>query len=256
MAESLAGKSESRWWEYYVLRYFVGTVVGAIAIVFLVKLPDSPLRGFPLIGELSSLQVKDMPALIVIALGAFGFTYCYIASTPMLLLHATRAQLGLSPLRLRWRFWLPTSVAIICLHRVMVWGLSIRWWSSRSFGALVFLIVVGVQLAIVVDAHRDRFNRVTSFYEHLAQARGRESQSVVEYVESYRHLREHGNACAILALEFTLALVLFSARELCLALVAVILWLFPSTYAWFIGSLLEAGSNWRDWPDDGQRGRN
>ena len=237
MAESLAAKGAGRWWEYYGLRYFVGTVAGAIAIVFLGRSPDSPLSrsGFPCFNDLSSLGIKE-----VTALAALGLAYCYIASAPMLLLHATRAQLGLSPLRFRWRFWARTIVAIVCFELVVI-----GWWSDRWFGALLFLTVFVVQAALIIDAHRDRFRTITLFYDQLAQARGKDNPAVGEYVESYRHLREHGNACAILVLEFVLAFVLVSAREPYLAAWAVTFWLLPSTYAWVIGSLLEASENWR-----------
>jgi len=208
----------ARWWEYYVLRYFVGTVVGAIAAVYLTKLADSPFHGhdFPSLDDLGS------PALKIAVLGALGFAFCYIASTPMLMIHSTRAQFGLNPLGARWRFWAFTALLIAMVHGAMVLVLSLKWWGGRSLGALVFLVVVGIQVALIVDAHRNRFKAIRSFYWDLAQARAKavannagpnNPGAVREYVESYRHLREHGNAVAILILEFGLAFVLVAAQQ-------------------------------------------
>lgn len=51
MSDNQAGK-ETRWWEYYFVRYFVGSVAGAVAIVALSNLPGlGPDRlGIPLAG--------------------------------------------------------------------------------------------------------------------------------------------------------------------------------------------------------------
>ena len=241
MAETLGTQAAGRWWEYYTLRYFVGTVVGVLALIFLAKSENSRVVGLGVlsINDLNGLGLKEATAL-----GAAGFAYCYIASAPMLLLHAVRGQLGLNPLQARWRFWAITGIVIASLQIVAAWRLKISWHSYRWFGSLVFLVVVGVQFALIVAAHLDRFKAITSFYYALAQVRSK-GAPVAEYVESYRHLREHGNSLAILVLEFALAYVLVSAQEPALALIALILWLVPSIYSWFIGSLLEASSEWR-----------
>lgn len=242
MAEASGPNPAGRWWEYYVLRYFVGTVIGAIALVYLTRATDSPLHGlgFPSIEDFSKLGIKE-----VTTLGALGFAYCYIASAPMLVLHTTRAQLGLNPLHLRWRFWVLTAIAIAAIQLLLWWRLSIEWFSYRWFGVLVFLVTVVIQVAMIVTAHIDRFRAIRSFYWCLAQARGKQDRSVAEYVESYRHLREHGNACAILALEFALTFVLASSGSPFIAALAITMWLLPSAYSWFVGSLLEADNEWR-----------
>lgn len=161
----------------------------------------------------------------------------------MLLLHATRAQVFPNPLRLRGRFlvFTGTLVAIVWL---LVCRFLIGWWNYRWLGALVYVTVIIVQGAMIVAAHMNRFNAITSFYHDLAQARSKDDPAVDEYVESYRHLREHGSSCAILILEFLLAFVLVSARQPYLAAWAVTLWLLPSIYAWIIGSLLETSKEW------------
>lgn len=244
---STAAKGTSRWWEYYGLRYFVGTVAGAVAIVFLSRSADSPLNrsGFRCFNDLSNLGIKELTAL-----AALGFAYCYIASAPMLLLHATRAHLDLKPLRCRPRLFALALVLVVIalLQLAVVEWLSIVWWSDRWLGALLFLTVIVLQAAMIVDLQRNHFGTIILFYDELAQARAKESRAVEGYVESYRHLREHANACAILVLEFVLALALVSAREPLLAVCAVTIWLLPSTYAWVIGSVLEASDNWHHWP--------
>jgi len=69
----------TRWWEYYFLRYFVGTVAGAGAIVFLTRFPGSSLyvSGLPAIKDVGTLEIKEITAL-----AALGFAFCYVASAP------------------------------------------------------------------------------------------------------------------------------------------------------------------------------
>lgn len=229
--------STNRWWEYYFLRYFVGTVVGSMAVVFLTKFPGSHFSGLPLtaIKDSSDLGIKN-----VTVLAALGFAYCYIASAPMLLLHATRAQLLLTPLRTRLKFWATTSASIVVLYFALLKPLSISFWSYQSSALIVFLVIVGLQVGVIGAACWNRFEAITSFYLELARKRADEKEWVAEYVESYRHLREHGNAFSILFLEFALGLLLVGAPRLRIAVLATVLWIFPSTLSWCIGTLLES----------------
>jgi hypothetical protein len=58
-----------------------------------------------------------------------------------------------------------------------------------------------------------------------------------QYVESYRHLREHGNAFFIVFLELLLGTALFYSPFPWVALLA--LWIFPAAGVWLFGTLLE-----------------
>jgi hypothetical protein len=155
-------------------------------------------------------------------------------------LHATRAQFGVRPLRIRWRFWLFTTIPVVLLYFVLVVTFSIKFWGYQSSGLLVFLALVGVQIGTIVDACWNHFEAISSFYFELARRRASDEVWVGDYVESYRHLREHGNAFSILFLEFALGLVLVAAPRLLVAVLAMVLWLLPSTCSWYIGCLLES----------------
>jgi hypothetical protein len=147
-------RTKNRWWEYYFLRYFVGTVVGAVAIVFLLNFPGSFWYDpeFLTIRQIGNLGVKEITGL-----AALGFAFCYIASAPMLLMHATRAQLSLDPLRVRWRFWIPMAGAIVFLFCVVPHFLSISRISYQGLGLFMFLCVVGFQMATLIESYFDGF---------------------------------------------------------------------------------------------------
>lgn len=95
----------TRWWEQYYVRYFVGTVV-AVAILFILREKASLARDFQ--GIIPSLEKADGWQLSAVA--SAGLAYCYIASTPVLILHAVRGGLqfrkpiGWVFLSASWRF--------------------------------------------------------------------------------------------------------------------------------------------------------
>lgn len=236
MAPSEKSDIANRWWEYYFLRYFVGTVVGAVTIAFLTKSGDSALNavGLPQPKDFTDWGIKEITGL-----AALGFAFCYIASTPMLLLHTCRALFSVKVRRTVKTFATVSSIAIAVTYLGASLSLSIPRHGWYTLGILGFAVVFGLQLGLIFTAHFGR-QAIIEFYWHLARARAKDDQFVGEYVESYRHLREHGNAVAIVILEFVLALAISSTSEPSLAILAVFLWMLPSTYSWFVGSLLES----------------
>jgi hypothetical protein len=66
MAEVQNRDTTNRWWEYYFLRYFVGSM----AVVFLNKFPSSHFSGFALtaIKDSSDLGIKEVGTHTMFAL--------------------------------------------------------------------------------------------------------------------------------------------------------------------------------------------
>jgi hypothetical protein len=230
MAEKEKYISSGRWWEHYFVRYFVGTVVGAAAILTLFPFLFCPIEMTPS----SALELlRKVKATDLTLLAALGLAYCYIASAPFLTLHVARAELAST----RW-FWLAPIVVFMLIFGVRQCVLSLGWWTRESFGLLFMCVVVGGQIALLLSAHFNRFKRVADFYWALSEARSRDSRHVDDYVESYRHIREHGNAYSIIILELGFALSLASAPGWWLELLG--LWLLPGAYCWVIGTVLES----------------
>jgi hypothetical protein len=231
---------EKRWWEYYAVRYLVGTILGAAIIAFLNTEPGSPYEWRLSLGD----DGKGAAFLGVGVAAAFGFAYCYIASAPVLTVHATRAHLRLSALRSR------AVLNIGCLvgGLVIAWFLVNRYSRPTGLTALVALVAIpGFQLGLVIRALADRFQTVGAFYWELAEARAqaarastRRARAVEEFLTSYRHLREHGNAVTIVVLELVLAYILFALPSARCALFAIGLWLLPGATSWVVGTALES----------------
>ena len=246
------------WWGYYFLRYFVGTVVGAAVVLgaAFLRWGTSAVSICPLVLRGDAWQY--LPALVM-----SGLAYCYVASAPMLTLHVVRIEiLGPSDTKSRKqselnadrKLWPLFSALVSC----MVASLLGLWYGCASTGGartfkLGFLIapfalVVLSQIACIFRAHKNGFRLIIDFYKKLSAARAsgtnlRKNSEVAEYLESYRHMREHSNAYGIIILELLLAPVLFlgcgTLNWTWQFIPIVLLWLLPPAYCWFIATLLE-----------------
>ena len=237
----MAEKEESkpaegnRWWDHYYVRYFVGSVY-AVLLMYVLSRTDA-IKG--------SLGAID-PTLWVNAtvLGAAGLAFCYIASAPILLLHAVRGRNTATILTVTawWKLrWLLVAMAAVLMVLVVV-----AWCDSKDRnlkGALEmtpFVVVLATQLWAVFAS----LAAIVQFYKELAALRAAKEPAVLgarrEYIESYRHMREHGNALLIIVMETILALALLQAPDVVAMLEMVLLWVLPASFAWFIGTTLEA----------------
>lgn len=228
---------ENKWWEYYVVRYFVGTVLGALIIAFLNGHPGSPYEGRLTLGDNS----KEVTFLGVGLVAALGFAFCYVASAPVLMLHAARAHLRWTSVKARWKL-----SAVCVIGAVALAGYT----TSRAFPPLTataIALVVGFQASLVLLAVLTKFSVIESFYRVLAEARSKSFKKRdeppspgAEYVTSYRHLREHGNAFVIVVLEGMLGSALYHMPSTECAVYFLGIWLMPATFAWVLGSVLES----------------
>lgn len=228
---------ENRWWEYYAVRYFVGTVVGALAVAFLNLEPGSPFEErLAMLGD-----SKEATFLGVGLFAALGFAFCYIASSPVLTLHATRAHLRFSAIKASpYAF---TASLLVPTFLAILWF----WQFLPPVAAASAGLVVGVESGLVVLALFTKFSIIENFYRDLATARSKGMPEKdkpptpgIEYVTSYRHLREHGNAFLIVLLEGLLAYVLFHSPSRSCAMIILAVWLLPAATVWLVGTVLES----------------
>lgn len=225
--------NNSRWWETYLVRYITGSVVGAVIVYIVLK--KSGIDLIPCFDDINSSNL--------VVLSALGFTYCYLASAPITLLHATRSLFGKPGGIGMSKFVLSTLlVIIVTFFALLAWGTYQYFWGLA--------VAVGILLAYVYYRAIDSFRKVGHedqwriWYSSLAISREKGRK---EYIESYRHLREHGNAFFIVLLEIALAIPLFmivslqSEPEVKIAfmLMVAIFWLLPGMVCWMLGNSLE-----------------
>jgi hypothetical protein len=220
-----------------LVRYLVGTVVGALVVAFFVASKHSPFQP-----ELAGLlDLGDSQFLGVGLAAAAGFAYCYVASAPVLTFHALRAQARWEALKSQ-RITAVIAAPLLCGGSVYAATPVLPPAASWLFG-----IVSGIQLLLVALSVANNFKSMEKFYRTLAERRAtatakkEEITAGSEYITSYRHLREHGNAFLILLMEVVLAYSLYSLGCSHVAAAPFLLgaWLVPAAFAWFIGCVLE-----------------
>ena len=270
MADAEDGKSESgskeeksgssRWWEFYFVRYALGTVFGILIIRFLashgldIPFPKDKGEEFP--------NAESLPLLL-----GYGLAYCYLASAPILLFHATRFQMRPTNVRLR-------RIVVFCLLAVIP---AIAWFMPfmmQAPGPLSLGVVTSIAIYLIallticqfwsIYVGQKKSGEMWQFYLRLD--RNRRVKANRELIDSYRHLREHGNAFAVVLLEMLLGLGIFLATKISVYPVGVIserslkiasddsifsisevqvfalllIWTLPAASVWAIGCYLEA----------------
>jgi hypothetical protein len=105
---------------------------------------------------------------------------------------------------------------------------------------VVLFFVVGSQLTLASLAIWNKPARIVEFYCDLADERLKQWKLQRDYIESYKHVREHGNAMSIVFLEIALGFVLSQAQSKTQLVLIVLVWVTPSTLCWLLGTALEA----------------
>lgn len=228
--------TQNKWVDRYLLRYGPATIFGAFLLAYF-YLKRRQL-GFDF-----NLGVDRLGLATIFLFG--GFLFAYIASAPILVYHYSRC------------LFLPRKnqkKAVAWSVVIMIVGTPIVTWrfihggvdvSVAIFAALAYTLwLTVVRLAFVCYVCR---NEVQDFYVRLAKMR---KETDPELVESYRTLREHGNAFYIIFWEIVLALVLFAFLQVytvsdeqgmtAFSLIICLTWIAPAAVAWHIAGNLEA----------------
>lgn len=252
-----------RWWEFYFVRYAMGTVIGALVVTNLMHV--DPALNRLLQRLLAQLDGGSRFAV----LGALGLVYCYVSSIPILVLHAARSLLPIGVrTKRRTRLHKLYEEALPALFTAAVYAVSVIYVfaqlqllrspeldkriASLSFFAFIVTIMVLAGLTFSFVFFR---NRSYQFYKSLAKARARQGDAG-ELITSYRHLREHGNSIFIVALEAIFGLTMLSAYRVASSLthehtgliyapqfylygVIAMAWILPGVAVWLFATLIE-----------------
>lgn len=264
----LQQQDERRWWEFYFVRYAMGTVVGAIAVYVMVKSDQTLSKALLLnsvIPDQSSGSQIDISHSMVSSQLSFeiltlfvvlGLSFCYIASAPILVLYVGR-YLSMS----RYLNCVKTSVhifamAITFLIAFFVFRYPLRDVLSANSNSSLF--TVGVFLLSLILAIQAPYllavllfrNDFYDYYKKLALARAEARKEGTDIVESYRHIREHGNSFAIVVFEIILALIIVCIApgvdsnkslgpEMLSYSLILLIWIVPAFFVWFVGLRFE-----------------
>jgi hypothetical protein len=227
---------DNRWWEFYFVRYFVGTVVGGAIILYLNTSGISSLHNLIIPGV---TDASKLDAQLLSLLTAMGLAYCYIASAPVLVLHATRgAFLGNNTKAFQWFFY--GAIVLIGAMAVGFYFLYSKPGMPMLLAAVLFGVILCIQIVLLGFSLQKNGESAHLYYGRLTKARSRDVEDVRQYIESYKHLREHGNAFFILLFELALGVILASVPEPHIAFNVLVFWIIPAALVWLIGTVLES----------------
>jgi len=226
---------QSKWVDRYLLRYGPASIFGAFILAYLYLKRRQLGFHFDL-----GMDRLSMGAVFLVG----GFLFAYLSSAPVLVFHYARVLFLDPKTKKRGSIW---SAVMVALGSVgSFWWLRdgdveplLAGFASLAIGAWLSV----VRLALVTYYSR---GKIRAFYESLERGR---SQLPPELVESYRTLREHGNAFQTLFWEIHLALVIFAVLRATtvednvslfgVGLLTCLLWVYPAALAWYVATQLE-----------------
>jgi hypothetical protein len=273
----------TRWWENYAVRYLMPSVAGVAIVKWICwhgcnKL--LPLLYLPVAGE--HFETSSLVLLFL-----YGNLFCYVASYPILIFHATRA-LDFSGDRWKWRIpldgYIATGLLTLAAFLLTHAEQSCRFWLAFVF-AFTFAIIQIDRIWLVFakrtvlegckGVNGEEGGDVNFLYGYcfaLATRRAKrikveektttsngadDDESIItkrgeaiwqkDYMETYRHLREHGNSAFIFLLELALAALVYCVvkpennefQQLSAIGVLFAIWAIPAIFVHLIGQYLE-----------------
>lgn len=115
-----------------------------------------------------------------------------------------------------------------------------------SLAVFLFSFLLVFQIRILVAIFKTSWQKTIDYYSTIVKKRKEHEGS--GYIESYKHIREHGNSFLIVAFQFFLALPIFvfvsqpaitSEDSIKNLLIIVLLWVLPAATIWAFGNKLE-----------------
>jgi len=284
----------TRWWENYAVRYLMPSVAGVAIVKWICAHGCNkllPLLSLPAKGE--HLETASLTLLFL-----YGNLFCYVASYPILVFHATRVMDFEND---KWKHRFPCDGYIATSLLGILAFAAVHYFTDYR-RPLAFIFALGFSFIQVwrvwfVFSKRKAFKGchgvhgevggdVTALYAYnfrIAARRGRREETLEkdgreiivtdvaalegyddddddrlrtklgevlwhkEYMETYRHLREHGNSAFIFLLELVLAVLIYcitvpndeGVKQLSAIGILFAIWAFPAVSAHLIGQYLE-----------------
>lgn len=281
-----------RWWENYLVRYLMPSIAGAVIVSWLASIAGDDFKKILLI-DIGSNGLQT-PTLVLLFL--YGNLFCYIASYPILVFHVTRVidfeQGNWAPSAFRDGYIMTLAMGLIAIVTSYFASDSclskpIPFMAVSIFAFLQMRrIYIGLR-RVEFDGFTGRVSQVVAYTYAMAKRRGviKEACNIKqttkdqkdeetggtfdeesewqkksiwrkEFIDSYRHMREHGNSAFIFILELILAancfciLSAFEIENAAFRLSAVgmllAIWALPAMFVHFLGQHIERRFSWYD----------
>lgn len=153
-----AEQLNTRWWESYLVRYFVGFIVGIGCVALIAHQLDLIANATALLGG-NGVQKPDWSA-VVFLLALAGLGYCYIASTPITVLHSGRYGRGPIDRQSRY-FWISWIALLLVVNTCDL--ASARPFASMAWIGILYAVagLIGLENEPQLEGRQDDFGVVT-----------------------------------------------------------------------------------------------
>ncbi len=272
--------SGGRWWEFYLVRYLMPSVAGIIFVIWLSKfVPYNVSQALYIPDNISDLNIYTLLLLFL-----YGNLFCYIASYPILVFHATRVIENRNPAE-KFRFlYVLVFVVVVLAGALYFLEETLKQCMPGLILGLFLMLFCAWQLYRIFKCISKSTGEETTlsywFIEKLSikraggetksseegidreklmvnKSRIKKTKRIIrrgsgweeELVDSYRHMREHGNSAFIFLLEFVLAslihFVFFVSdgdpfKQVVYAGLLIAVWTVPAMFVHMLGQVLES----------------
>lgn len=257
---------KNRWWENYLVRYLMPSIAGTAIVSWLVS-SDSNLSKILIFGH----SVDENSTTSLAFLFMYGNLFCYIASYPILVFHTTRVldfKAGEWKHHLLDGYILTLGLMGFTIIAYYLPYCPLEHWQRVSVAYFIVGIFSFLQLIRLAQAlkhipgHNKKYPYTSLAYAYMLRLALRRSPDEVkntsadasewrhDLVQSYRHVREHGNSAFIFVLEIVLAILcrlilsvsdssIDASERLALIGCLLMLWSIPAMFVHLLGQSLE-----------------
>jgi len=243
--------TDNRYWESYLTRYLVGTVVGAVCLFYLThpELMGSYVdNDFIRILKKMRCEIKygsnNSTSVYILALAMLGFAHCYLVSAPLTFLHHARLVMydkdnvkKFNPSQI----WMFIVIYVLSLSAFGVFCLGICCWTEPTSKYKWYYIVI-LSFILLCSLVLIFFTWSKCKYE-LAKRAFRVSSALKAGENkadrsTYKALSEHGNAYSIVILQILSVFIIKNTND-CQLLTIVLLWIGLGAICLFIAKRIE-----------------
>jgi len=224
-------KNENRWWESYLVRYLVGNIFAVIVLFYLFINYDKEIGNeFCNNNTNTTLCLKIKDNNTTFSKEVFGFIFQNskeIEGGNIILIDKT--FIIKNDLNKTYRNYEITTTDISFVALIIMGLLGFMYMYIASI-PIYFVHIV-----------RGGLGNIFEFYKKSSRKRDNikkeEDENITPtYIESYKHMREHGNAHGIILMELLFAWFLILYH---FSIFALVLWLLFGFFGWFLAQYLE-----------------
>jgi len=224
------GKNKNRWWESYLVRYLVGNIFAVVVLFYLFINYENEI-GKQFCENNNTLFCKNIDENNTFSKEVFGFIFQNskdIDGGNILLIDKT--IIVKSDLNNTYRNY-EITITDISFVALIIMGLL----------GFMYMYIASIPIYFV-HIVRGGLGNTFKFYKKSARRRDKIKEEkdyeniTSTYIESYKHMREHGNAHGIILMELLFAWFLILCN---FSIFALVFWLLFGFFGWFLAQYLE-----------------